>query len=252
MISGRRAKRSAILGLTLVFATVMLFMQVFPDQKGLHWTSLFFIVLGEALPITTYVWLEERHARAMSSGLRAGVYTLLFIYGLTAISMTVTLLVLGVSAGLLATLGSVLALAFGAILLFAMAIGGDKSRSRAYALEATAFMRALEQDVSTLAFAPVNQIYHEQLRQIEEGIKYSDYSGLTELDAALAEKVRELTYVLREDRQSERAISYKPGDLSEADREKQVDLLTTDLLQLLQSRNRALLNQKKERNYANG
>ena len=244
MISSRRTKLSAIAGVVLVFASVILFMRIFPVQESIHWTSLFFIVLGEALPIAGFIWLEDSAGKTMSPGLRSGTYSLFLVYGLAAVSLSLIMLLLGTSASMLATLQIVMALAFGSILLFAALIGGERGKAREKTLAAAAFMRGLEEEVSALVHEPVNKRYFAQLYRIEEAIKYSDYSGVTGVDEALEEKVRELKYVLREDDETE--------TLSSPAREKQVNLLTEDLLKLVRSRNRELINKKKARNYSNG
>jgi hypothetical protein len=173
-----------------------------------------------------------------------GVYSLFFVYGISAVSMALILLFMNVKASLLAVLQIVLALAFGAIMLFAAALGGDKSRSRAKTMAAVSLMRGLEQNLSEMALDPANHTYKAQLRQIEEAVRYSDYSGETGIDEALAEKIRELKYVLLEDSET--------GAITNPERDKQVGLLTEDLLRLIRGRNRELMNKKKARNFGNG
>ena len=285
MISSRKTKQAATVGLILVFASVLLFMQLFPRQEGRHWISLFFIVLGEILPFAGFIWLEDTFGKTMGPGLRVGIYSLFFVYGLVAVSMSLILLLLGTGAALLATLEIVLALAFGAILLFAAVIGGGRSSHRKATMAAVAFMRELEADVSAWAGEPANRVYGGQLRRIVEAIRYSDFSGRVDADLALAEKVRELGYVLREGEGAADAGAADTGaadttgagasgtraddaDIASAsdvaddagagvagglrgtERGKQVELLTEDILRLVQDRNRALIDNKKARNYS--
>ncbi|MCL1849132.1 MAG: hypothetical protein FWF83_05630 [Clostridiales bacterium] len=198
MMSSNRAKRVAAYGLILVFATVLLFMRVFSDQKSVHWVSLFFIVLGEALPAAGFAWIEESMPGRVNSGLKLGMCALLFVYGFTAASMALILLLLGVSAGMLAILESILGLAFGAIWIFVASMGADRQSSRAEARLALTFMRGLEGEIGALAAEPANLAYGRQLREIGEAVKYSDYSGIASTDQALGEKVRELKYVLQD------------------------------------------------------
>ena len=244
MISSRKTKLSAIAGLILVFTSVVLFMRLFPEQSSLHWASLFFIVLGEILPVAGYIWLEDSPGLSMGPGLRVGIYSLFLVYGLAAVSMAVILLLFQVKAGLLATLEIVMVLAFGAIFLFAAAGGGDRSKNRANTMAAVAFMRSLEDEVFQMMQASNNRIYADQLRQIDEAIRYSDYSGQTGTDPALSEKIRELKYVLQEEEEA--------GVMSSSAQKKQVTLLTEDILRLIKSRNRELINLKKARNLNNG
>ncbi|MCL2121896.1 MAG: hypothetical protein FWH28_06560 [Clostridiales bacterium] len=244
MISSRKTKLSALAGLILVFTSVVLFMRVFPEQSSLHWASLFFIVLGETLPVAGYIWLEDSQGLSMGPGLKVGIYSLFLVYGLAAVSMAVILLLFQAKAGLLATLEIVMVLAFGAIFLFAAAGGGDKSRNRENTMAAVAFMRSLEDEVFQMMQASGNRMYSGQLRQIDEAIRYSDYSGRTDIDPALFEKIRELKYVLQDEE--------KASVMSSSAQKKQVSLLTEDILRLLKSRNRELLNLKKARNLNNG
>jgi len=244
MISSRRTKLTAFAGLILVFITVVIFMQLFPVQENLHWASLVFIILGEALPIAGFIWLEDTYGQRIGPGLRVGIYALFFVYGLAAVSLSLILLLLNVKASFLATLEIILVLAFGAIFLFAVAAGGERSKSRTDTAAAVAFMRYLEDEVYTLAREQENRAYATQLNHIEEAIRYSDYSGRSDMDPALAEKIRELKYVLREEGDA--------ADLNKRTRERQVFLLTEDILRLVQNRNHELLSKRKERNLSNG
>ena len=239
MISSGKTKAAAMIGLILVFASVLLFMQVFRTQESSHWVSLFFIILGEVLPIAGYIWVEDVSGKTMGPGLRVGIYSLFFVYGASAISMSLILLIFGAGPGMLATLEIVLALALAAILYFASIMGGERGRDRAKTMAAVTFMRKLEEDVYALAEEPANQAYASQLRQIGEAVRYGDHSGLTGTDGALTEKVRELNYILRDGDEGE--------DLSDRERDRQVGLLTEDLLRLLRLRNRELLDEKRAR-----
>ena len=248
MINSRRSKLAALFGLAIVFASALLFLRIFPEQEAIHLTCLLFIILGEVLPIACFIWIEDAQAftrgPTMSRGLRAGMHTLFFVYGLSAVSLALTCLALDATPRFLATLQIVLALAFGAILLFAAILGGKRYERRENTLAAVTFMRHLDDEIYRYAQEPMNQAYVPLLHQIEEAIRFSDFSGQTRVDAALVEKVRELGFVLRKSRGDEMH--------RELETEKQVKLLTEDLLNLLQRRNRELLNAKKERSLSNG
>ncbi len=231
MINSRRTRLTAFMGLILLFATVVLFMGIFQDQKDIHWISLLFIILGEVLPIAGFIWLEDTLKAGLGSGLRIGIYSLFFVYGVAAVSLSLLLLLLGATPRLLATLEVILILAFGLILLLAAALGGS-GRGSARTLPSVVFMRGLEEEVKSLSLEPANRQYGQQLKQIGEAVKYSDYAGLSSMDEGLTERLRELKYVLQEAKEEDR-----PGGI---DTEKQVNLLTSDILGLLRLRNREI------------
>ena len=292
MINSKRAKLAAIACLILVFVTVILFMRLFPGQESSRMTALAFVVVGISLPVIGYIRVEDTSARLMGPGLRIGLYSLFLIYGLSAVSLAVALMLMGFSAGLIATLEIVLALVFGVVFIFAVVTGGERVRSRTRTMESVAFMRALEEDVFLLSREGSGKKYNERLRRISEAVKYSDYSGLTSMDADLAEKIRELKYVLREadefDNREVGEFDYREvgggtrdnagapgvagrsgvasrsgvsgvssqtgatGALSEELLDKQVELITEDILRLIQDRNRELLNEKRNRSLSHG
>jgi len=245
MINSKRAKLAAIAALILVFATVLLYMRLFPGQEKARMVSLAFIVVGIALPVIGYIRIEDSQARQMGPGLRAGVYLLLVIYGLSAVSMSVLLMLLGAGAGLIATLEIVLTMAFGAAFTFAAVLGGDRVKNNTRALEAVAFMRALEEDIYRMSREKDNMKFNARLKRIEEAVRYSDYSGLTSFDAGLAEKIRELKYALLEVAESRAGSNYDNSRDELLD--KQIEIITEDILRLIQDRNRELINEKKAR-----
>ena len=267
MISSGRSKMAAVAGLVLIFAVVLLFMRLFPGQERARMTSLAFIVVGIALPFAGYIWVEDTQAKLMGPGMRAGVYSLFFVYGLSAVSMAVVLMLLGVGAGLIATLETVLALVFVAVLAFAAVVGGERVKSRSRAMESVAFMRALEEDIYRMAQDEGGAKHSGRLRRLGEAVKYSDHSGLTGVDDELGQKVRELKYALREDagpRTGGPGRPYGadsgggadgqdgPESPDSARRDAWVDALTEDILKLIESRNRELINEKKARSLSHG
>jgi hypothetical protein len=235
MTSSRKTRLAAIIGLILIFSTVVLFMGVFQEQKQIHWVSLLFLVLGEGLPIAGFIRLADRPEDSLRPGLRVGIYSLFFVYGLAAVSLPLFFLLFGGAARLLAITEVILLLAFGLILLLAAA-GGGAGQGSAGAMASVVFMRGLEADIKALSLEPANQRYRRQLNQIAEAVRYSDYAGVSSVDEGLREKLRELSYVLREDGETEASGG--------GDAEKQVDLLTEDILRLLRQRGREIKESK--------
>ncbi len=238
MIKSRKTRLAAVMGLILLFATVVLFMGIFPNQKNIHWVSLFFIVLGEILPIAGFIWFEDMPKAGLGSGLRIGVYSLFFMYGTAAVSLSLLLLLLGASPRLLAVLEVILILAFLLILMMAAAAGSGGRGGGARTMPSVIFMRGLEADIRALGQEPANRQYGRQLKQIEEAVKYSDYSSVSSMDEGLTERIRELKYVLQEGQEKD-----KPGAI---DVEKQVNLLTADILGLLRLRSREIKEKRTE------
>ena len=266
MISGGRAKLAAAAGLILVFVAVLVYMRLFPGQESPRMVSLAFIVMGIALPVAGYIRVEDAGAGRVGPGTRTGLYSLFLVYGLSAVSMAILLTLLDAGASLIATLEIALAMVFGVIYIFAAVIGGDRARRGAQAMDAVAFMRALEEDVYHISQEDGNKEHRERLRKIGEAIRFSDHSGATDIDAELADKIRELKYALREAAESdpgaraesasgvsaESASGASAEDLSSHRLDKQVDLITEDILRLIQNRNRKLLNEKKARSLSHG
>jgi hypothetical protein len=167
-------------------------------------------------------------------------------------------MMLNTGAGLIATLETALALVFAAALIFAFMTAGERARSRTRTIESVTFMRALEEDVRMISRDEGGMKYAGQLRRISEAIKYSDYSGLASMDADLAEKIRELKYVLRDvgeslaERVNPPGVAGQSGALDDERIDKQVELITEDIIRLTQDRNHELINIKRNRSLSNG
>ena len=241
MISSARTKLAAAAGMILVFATVLLFMRIFPGRESLYMTGLCFVILGVALPIGGFIWVEDSGIMQAVPGYKAGVYTLFFVYGVSAVSLAVVLIILKVDPGLLAVFEVVLLMGFTAVLVFAGVLDVRRGQGRT-AAAAAALMHRLEDEVYAMVLAPENAGHKEQLRRVGEALKYSDLSGTTELDAALEEKIRELKYALKEE----------PPAGEGLDSQRQVDLVADDIVRLTKSRDHELLSEKKARSIGYG
>ena len=248
MIGSPKTKLAASAGMMLILATVLLFMRVFPERESQYMTALCFVVMGIALPIAGFIWVEDSQGRLIGSGLKAGVYSLFFIYGVSAVSLAMLLLMLGGDTGLLATLEVVLLLGFGAVLVYVSRVIAERGQSRERMLATVEFMRGLEDEVYIMAGEPANAVYREQLRRVGEALKYSDYSGATSLDGALGEKVRELRYAL-----ADIASGGESAALQEAEvKGRQISLIADDIVKITGDRNHELLNEKRARSIDHG
>ncbi|MDR1193310.1 MAG: hypothetical protein LBK98_03940, partial [Peptococcaceae bacterium] len=79
-----KGKLAAVAGLCALFVTVLIFFQVFPEQDGLRWFGLLFIVLGETLPVAGFIWCENHLPPAHPPGARGGRDRISLLYGAAA------------------------------------------------------------------------------------------------------------------------------------------------------------------------
>ncbi|RNC28481.1 MAG: hypothetical protein AWM53_01461 [Candidatus Dichloromethanomonas elyunquensis] len=197
-MSSRRTVPAAIIGLIIVSVTLLIFFVAVTERHAIQWAGLGFIILAELVGTGGVIFFNEEYLRNTSGVmLRAGGYSLLFLYFLATAAVSVHYISgYGGSIKWLVTLNLII-LAFTAVIMILIFVSSRHNYDQNYAvLRSVAMIKQISDSVMLLKSNIQNSKYRNPLEKIHDALRYCDNSVYVSTDDLIKIKINYLEEIL--------------------------------------------------------
>lgn len=198
-MTSRRTVPTAIIGLIVIAVTLLIFFTAVTERHAIQWVSLLFIIFAELITTGGFILIDEYAKNTSGVMLRAGTYSLLFIYFIATTAVSIMYMSgVGGSVKWLVMIEFIILALTVAIMVPIFASSKTINEKNRSVLQSAAMLKQLGDSVMLLKNAK-NSKYTAQLEKIYDAIRYCDNSVYVPSDDLIAVKINELEEVLGAD-----------------------------------------------------
>lgn len=218
----RRTVPTAIIGLIAIAVTLLIFFTAVTERHTIQWVSLLFIIFAELITTGGFILIDEYAKNTSGVMLRAGTYSLLFIYFIATIVVSIMYMSgVGGSVKWLVMI-DVIILALTVAIMVPIFASSKAIYNRSLSeLKPAKLFKQLENSVMLLKSDEKNRKYSDRLEKIYDTIKYFDNTLLVSADDLLINKIKELEDIL---------------SANSAEMDERVNFVTNEILLLAKKR----------------